>query len=87
MKTKIYVSELLLSQLVENYERNKDISCYEDYKDYKRLSDDDDMCNQYYMIASESEDVERFCLLGELDDYNNLIVDEDLIDEDLIDDE
>lgn len=86
MKIEIYVSEKLLSKLVEKYERTDDISCYEDYKDYKRLSDDD-MCNRYYVMNSEGDDVERFCLLGELDDYNNLIVDEDLIDEDLIDDE
>lgn len=81
MKIKIYVSELLLSQLVENYERTKDISEYNDYDDYKRLSDDD-MCNRYYAMNSESDETEIFCLLGTLDKYDNLIVDEDLINED-----
>lgn len=80
MKIKIYVSEKLLEQLVENYERTKDIREYEDYDDYKRL-EDDDMCNRYYTLKSE-ENIESFCLLGELDEFTNLIVDEELIDED-----
>lgn len=81
MKIKIYVSELLLRQLVENYERTRDISKYNDYDDYKRLSDDD-MCNRYYAMNGESDETEIFCLLGTLDKYDNLIVDEDLINED-----
>lgn len=81
MKRNIYVSEKLLEQLVENYEVNKDIREYEDYDDYKRL-EDDDMYHCYYVMESESEELEAFCLLGYLDDDDNFIIDEELIDED-----
>lgn len=80
MKNKIYVSELLLSHLVEQYEREKDARVYEDYDDHKRLNDDD-MCHRYYVMESEKEDTETFCLLGHLDEDSNFIIDEELLEE------